>query len=228
MKRRAALKTGLAFGAGVLILRRAEAQGATLNLYSARHYNTDEALYGNFADLSGVKINRIDAEPDPLVERLKAEGDKSPCDVFITTDAGRIERARQMGLLQPVTSEVLTKSVPAHLRDPGQQLVRLLQARARDHVQQGEGVGGRRAQELRGPRRSQVEGQAADPLVGPHLQPVAGGLAAGGQRPGEDRGLGQGRRRQPGASAARRRHRPDQGRRGRRGRALRVPTPIIT
>ena len=52
MKRRAALKTGLAFGAGVLILRRAEAQGATLNLYSARHYNTDEALYGNFADLT--------------------------------------------------------------------------------------------------------------------------------------------------------------------------------
>jgi iron(III) transport system substrate-binding protein len=118
VKRRAALKTGLAFGAGVLILRRAEAQGATLNLYSARHYNTDEALYGNFADLSGVKINRIDAEPDPLVERLKAEGDKSPCDVFITTDAGRIERARQMGLLQAVSSEVLTKSVPAHLRDP--------------------------------------------------------------------------------------------------------------
>ena len=59
VKRRAALRTGLAFGAGVLILRRAEAQGGgTLNLYSARHYNTDEALYGNFADLSGVKINR--------------------------------------------------------------------------------------------------------------------------------------------------------------------------
>ena len=89
-----------------------------LNLYSARHYNTDEALYGNFADLSGIKINRIDAEPDPLVERLKAEGDKSPCDVLITTDAGRIERARQMGLLQPVSSAVLAKAVPAHLRDP--------------------------------------------------------------------------------------------------------------
>ena len=118
MKRRAALKTGLAFGAGVLILRRAEAQGATLNLYSARHYNTDEALYGNFSDLSGVKINRVDAEPDPLLERLKSEGDKSPCDVFITVDAGRIERARQMNLLQPVTSEVIAKGVPAHLRDP--------------------------------------------------------------------------------------------------------------
>lgn len=117
MKRRALLGGGLALGAGLMVWRRAEAQ-ATLNLYSARHYNTDEALYGNFADLSGVKINRIDAEPDPLLERLRAEGDKSPCDVLITTDAGRIERARQLGVLQPVASEVLAKSVPAHLRDP--------------------------------------------------------------------------------------------------------------
>jgi iron(III) transport system substrate-binding protein len=118
VKRRFIVKSGLGVGAGLLIFSRSQAQAATLNLYSARHYNTDEALYGNFADLSGVKINRIDAEPDPLVERLRAEGDKSPCDVFITTDAGRIERARQMGLLQPVSSEVLTKAVPAHLRDP--------------------------------------------------------------------------------------------------------------
>ena len=117
MKRRAFVQAGLAVGAGVLIIRRSEAS-STLNLYSARHYNTDEALYNNFADLSGIKINRIDAEPDPLVERLKAEGDKSPCDVFITTDAGRIERARQAGLLQPVSSEALAKAVPAHLRDP--------------------------------------------------------------------------------------------------------------
>ncbi len=118
MKRRALVTTGLAFGAGVFIARRSYAQGGTLNLYSARHYNTDEALYGNFADLTGIKINRVDAEPDPLVQRLKAEGDKSPCDVLITTDAGRIERAREMGLLQSVNSAVLTKAVPAHLRDP--------------------------------------------------------------------------------------------------------------
>ncbi|CAN5788479.1 Fe(3+) ABC transporter substrate-binding protein [soil metagenome] len=118
MKRRAALKTGLAFGTGVMFFSRAEAQGGSLNLYSARHYNTDEALYGNFADLTGIKVNRIDAEPDPLVERLKAEGDKSPCDILITTDAGRIERAREMGLLQPISSELLAQAVPAHLRDP--------------------------------------------------------------------------------------------------------------
>ncbi len=118
MKRRNLLKSGLAFGTGLLFLPSARAQNGTLNIYSARHYNTDEALYGNFSDLTGVRINRIDAEPDPLVERLKAEGDKSPCDIFLTTDAGRIERARQLDLLQPVVSEVLAARVPAHLRDP--------------------------------------------------------------------------------------------------------------
>ncbi len=118
MKRRALVKAGLALGSGAFLARRAWAQGGTLNLYSARHYKTDEALYGNFADLTGIKINRVDAEPDPLVQRLRTEGDKSPCDVFITVDAGRIERAREMGLLQPTNSPVLAKAIPAHLRDP--------------------------------------------------------------------------------------------------------------
>lgn len=118
VKRRALVKAGLAFGSGVFIARRAWAQGGTLNLYSARHYKTDEALYGNFADLTGIKINRVDAEPDPLIQRLRTEGDKSPCDVFITVDAGRIERAREMGLLQATDSPVLAKAIPAHLRDP--------------------------------------------------------------------------------------------------------------
>lgn len=118
MKRRALVKAGLGLGSSLFIARHAGAQGATLNLYSARHYKTDEALYGNFADLTGIKINRIDAEPDPLLQRLRSEGDKSPCDVFITVDAGRIERAREMGLLQAVKSPILTKEIPAHLRDP--------------------------------------------------------------------------------------------------------------
>ncbi len=119
MKRRLLMATGLSAGLGLMLMtRRTQAQGATLNLYSARHYNTDDALYGNFSDLTGIKINRIDADPDPLLERLKAEGDKSPCDVLLTVDAGRIERARQMGLLQTVSSAVLTKAIPAYLREP--------------------------------------------------------------------------------------------------------------
>ena len=116
MLRRYFVAGGFVASAGLVASRGAQAAGE-LNLYSARHYNTDQALYGNFTDLTGIKINRIDAEPDPLVERLRAEGDKSPCDVFITTDAGRIERARQMGLLQAVSSPALA-DVPVHLRDP--------------------------------------------------------------------------------------------------------------
>jgi iron(III) transport system substrate-binding protein len=113
MDRRGFLTGGLAIGATVMINRGAFAAGE-LNLYTARHYNTDQALYGNFTDATGIKINRIDAEPDPLVARMQQEGDKSPCDVFMSVDAGRIERARQLGLLQSVN----VPGVPAHLRDP--------------------------------------------------------------------------------------------------------------
>jgi iron(III) transport system substrate-binding protein len=95
------------------------AQGAgEVNLYSSRHYNTDERLYSNFTKATGIKINRIEADADPLIQRMKAEGDKSPADVFISVDAGRIEAARQQGLLQPIKSDVLEKAIPAHLRDP--------------------------------------------------------------------------------------------------------------
>jgi iron(III) transport system substrate-binding protein len=112
MKRRVFVAGGVTAAAILASGRRASA-GGELNLYTARHYNTDQALYGNFTDATGIKVNRIDAEPDPLVARMQSEGDKSPCDIFISVDAGRIERARQLGLLQPVD----VPGVPAHLRD---------------------------------------------------------------------------------------------------------------
>ncbi len=118
LKRRALMSSGLAFGAGVMISRGGFAQGATLNLYSSRHYNTDVALYDDFTKQTGIKVNRTNAEADALIARLKAEGDKSPCDVFISVDAGRIERARGEGVLQPISSSALNAGVPAHLRDP--------------------------------------------------------------------------------------------------------------
>lgn len=119
LARRRFLVAGLAGAAAVVAGRRAGAQGtATLNLYSARHYNTDEALYENFTAQTGIRINRVDAEGDPLLERMKAEGANSPADVFISVDAGRIEAARRAGLLQPIKSSVLDAAVPAHLRDP--------------------------------------------------------------------------------------------------------------
>ena len=79
----------------------ASAQENVLNLYTARHYQTDEALYENFTKQTGIKINRIEGQEDPLLERIKSEGANSPADVFITVDVGRLWRAQQAGIFAP-------------------------------------------------------------------------------------------------------------------------------
>ena len=89
-----------------------------LNLYSARHYQTDEALYDNFTKATGIKINRIEAGDEQLVERLKNEGAASPADVLLIVDAARLWQAEQLGLFQPVKSAVLDERIPAKYRDP--------------------------------------------------------------------------------------------------------------
>ena len=89
-----------------------------LNLYSSRHYQTDEALYANFTKQTGIKINRIEAGEDPLIERIRNEGERSPADVLITVDAGRLWRAEQLGFFQPVKSAVLDARIPASYREP--------------------------------------------------------------------------------------------------------------
>ena len=87
-----------------------------VNLYSSRHYDTDERLYSEFEEMTGIRIERIEAKADALIERMKAEGTNSPADVLLTVDAGRMWRADQAGLLQPVESEVLETRIPEHLR----------------------------------------------------------------------------------------------------------------
>src|SRR5262245_50634345 len=96
----------------------AHAQERALNLYSSRHYQTDQALYDNFTKQTGIKINLIEGGEDGLIERVRNEGDKSPADVLITVDAGRLWRAEQLGLFQPVKSQVLESRIPASYRHP--------------------------------------------------------------------------------------------------------------
>ena len=98
------------------VLTRAEDN--VLNLYTARHYQTDEALYANFTKQTGIKINRIEGGEDPLFERIKNEGANSPADVFITVDIGRLWRADQAGIFASVKSKLLESRVPAAYRDP--------------------------------------------------------------------------------------------------------------
>src|SRR5690349_16127759 len=106
------------FVIGLLFAGSALAQDNVLNLYSSRHYQTDEALYANFTKLTGIKINRIEAGEDPLIERIRNEGERSPADVLVTVDAGRLWRAEQLGFFQPVKSALLDARIPASLREP--------------------------------------------------------------------------------------------------------------
>lgn len=95
-----------------------EARADELNIYSSRHYQTDEALYSGFSEKTGIQVNRIEDDADKLMARMTAEGANSPADIFITVDAGRIWRAEEAGLLQPVESAALQAAIPASLRDP--------------------------------------------------------------------------------------------------------------
>ncbi len=94
------------------------AHAAEVNVYSARHYGSDQALWDAFTKASGVKVNVVEAEYDQLLQRLIAEGAGSPADVMITVDAGRLAQAVDKGLVQPFKSAKLEAAIPAHLRHP--------------------------------------------------------------------------------------------------------------
>jgi iron(III) transport system substrate-binding protein len=89
-----------------------------VNVYSHRHYDTDRQLFDRFTQETGIQVNLVLADDDEVLARMEHEGANSPCDVLITSDAGRLGLARLRGLLQPVKSEVLTRDIPTHLRDP--------------------------------------------------------------------------------------------------------------
>ena len=88
-----------------------------LNLYSSRHYDTDERLYSDFEANTGIKINRIEGKADELIARMQAEGANSPADVLLTVDTSRLERAKDAGVLQSIDSPVLEARIPANLQD---------------------------------------------------------------------------------------------------------------
>src|SRR4030095_15177487 len=92
----------LSIGAAVLSPVVGHAQEKVLNLYSARHYQTDNALYENFTKQTGVKIDRIELGDEALVQRVKTEGANSPADVILLVDAARLWRAQIDGLFLPV------------------------------------------------------------------------------------------------------------------------------
>ena len=94
-----------------------EAQAEELNLYSSRHYDTDERLYSDFTELTGITINRIEGKADELIARMQAEGANSPADILLTVDTSRLERAKNAGVLQSIDSAVLEARIPGYLQD---------------------------------------------------------------------------------------------------------------
>jgi iron(III) transport system substrate-binding protein len=106
----------LAVSLGLAALGSANAEDKELNLYSARHYQTDEALYTSFTKQTGIKINRIEGKEEELLERIKNEGANSPADVLVTVDASRLAIAHEEGLFAPVKSAILESRIPANLR----------------------------------------------------------------------------------------------------------------
>lgn len=92
-----------------------------VNLYSSRHYDTDERLYSDFAEATGITINRIEGNADELIARMQAEGANSPADILLTVDTSRLERAKAAGVLQSIDSDILEARIPDSLQDDDNQ-----------------------------------------------------------------------------------------------------------
>ena len=118
MIKTAPIFTGLALAAAALMgaAGSASAQEQVVNLYSARHYQTDEALYSNFTKATGIKVNRVDADDAGILARLKAEGTASPADVILLVDAARLWKGDVEGLFKPIKSPTLEAAIPVNLR----------------------------------------------------------------------------------------------------------------
>ena len=102
----------------MLLVLAGSASAQQVNIYSSRHYETDERLYAAFEAQTGIRINRLEGGGDALIARLQQEGRNSPADILLTVDAGRLWRAEQAELFAPVDSDVLNRRIPDHLRHP--------------------------------------------------------------------------------------------------------------
>ena len=89
-----------------------------VNVYSARHYESDDVLFDLFTEETGIEVNKVESDAEELIERIRSEGENTPADVLITVDAGNLWRAEEAGLLAPTTSETLESAIPENLRHP--------------------------------------------------------------------------------------------------------------
>ena len=111
----------IALAASAVLSPAAAIAEGELNLYSSRHYDTDERLYSDFEEMTGITINRIEGKADELITRMQAEGENSPADVLLTVDTSRLERAKDAGVLQSIESDTLEATLPDYVQDEDNQ-----------------------------------------------------------------------------------------------------------
>jgi iron(III) transport system substrate-binding protein len=113
--------TTILAGALAATMATSAAAEGEVNLYSSRHYDTDERLYSDFEEATGIRINRIEGKADELIARMQAEGENSPADILLTVDTSRLARAKDAGVLQAIESATLEARVPGYLQDEDNQ-----------------------------------------------------------------------------------------------------------
>ena len=114
------LKSSLAF---VLIFLFQNLSSNEVNIYTSRHYDSDDLLYKDFSNSTGIKVNIISGKGEALIERLKSEGSNSSADIFLTSDAGNLWKVQKEGLFKSIASKEIMQSVPVNLRGPNNEWI---------------------------------------------------------------------------------------------------------
>ena len=102
-----------------------QAQGSFVNLYTDRHYEIDQELFHSFTSQTGIRVNVVKLDADPLLTRLETEGTSTDADLIFLADAGRLGRAKAKGLLKPFPDQPSLEVVPSYLKDIDQQWIGL-------------------------------------------------------------------------------------------------------
>lgn len=118
MKKNIIILSVIVFITGVFFIsRNSKKDSNVVNVYSTRHYESDQMLFEQFEKLTGIKVNVLKGGAEELIERIKREGEETQADVLITVDAANLHNAKTSDILQSVKSDKLLKRIPANYRD---------------------------------------------------------------------------------------------------------------
>lgn len=106
-----------------LLLIGCSQNGSEVNIYTSRHYDSDDELYALFTEKTGIQVNVISGKGAALIERIKAEGENSPADIYFTVDAGNLWKVQSEGFFQSISSNKINSIVPENLRGPNNEWI---------------------------------------------------------------------------------------------------------